>query len=517
MAGLTLEEFLRGLGPGLSPENIFARLMEQTLQEAEPALAEAFLMCAVPHRFDAPLLAALNGGTEEAAEGLIRQMSALSFVYLAPDGRRYYHENARAYLLARAREDAARFRDWSARAADFYEKQLGMKAFFAKRMGPRQAELTPEEMDLYVEVIYHRLAVDDEAAFPLFEQAFWDAEFDWRLAVCHTLVASVREQAAVLTGDRALWLRYYEGRLLEAAQRWAEATEVLEPLLHEELSPKLRSWLTNSLALVYYSQGRWGEALAQYEASLKIERELGDRAGEATTLNNIGNVYDAQGRWGEALAQHEASLQIVRELGDRAGEAGTLSNIGNVYDAQGRWGEALAQFEASLKIVRALGDRAGEAQTLNNIGNVYYSQGRLDEAIACYQQSLAIKRELGDLDGETSSLNNIAESLKKKGQWEEAIRYYEDALKIARAMNNRVKEARRLGGLADVFKETGEWGKAEEYYRQAVEILRETEDREQLGEWLAELSELYRMQHRWEEAVRCIEEALGIWRQALSS
>jgi tetratricopeptide (TPR) repeat protein len=476
MAGLTLEEFLRGLGPGLSPENIFARLMEQTLQEAEPALAEAFLMCAVPHRFDAPLLAALNGGTEEAAEGLIRQMSALSFVYLAPDGRRYYHENARAYLLARAREDAARFRDWSARAADFYEKQLGMKAFFAKRMGPRQAELTPEEMDLYVEVIYHRLAVDDEAAFPLFEQAFWDAEFDWRLAVCHTLVASVREQAAVLTGDRALWLRYYEGRLLEAAQRWAEATEVLEPLLHEELSPKLRSWLTNSLALVYYSQGRWGEALAQYEASLKIERELGDRAGEATTLNNIGNVYDAQGRWGEALAQFEASLQIMRALGDRAGEAATLNNIGNVYDAQGRWGEALAQYEASLTIARALGDRAGEARTLNNIGNVYDAQGRWGEALAQHEASLQIVRELGDRAGEAGTLSNIGNVYDAQGRWGEALAQFEASLKIVRALGDRAGEAQTLNNIGNVYYSQGRLDEAIACYQQSLAIKRELGD-----------------------------------------
>ena len=70
--------------------------------------------------------------------------------------------------------------------------------------------------------------VDDAAAFARFERAFYDAEFEWRLAACQSLIAGVQEQAAALTGERVLWLRYYEGRLLYDAQRWAEAAAVIQ-------------------------------------------------------------------------------------------------------------------------------------------------------------------------------------------------------------------------------------------------------------------------------------------------
>jgi len=509
MGELTFEDFLRRLGPGLSPENVLPRLLEQLLEQSELALAEAFLMCAVPHRFDA----ALRDGSEDEATKLINRMATLSFVYQSQDGRYYYHENVRAYFLPKTQQDQARFREWSARAAEFYEGKLGEKAWLAKWTGPRQAGLTPAEDELYGEAIYHLLAVDDETAFPLFEQAFQDAEFAWRLAVCQALVAGGREQAAALTGDRPLWLRYYEGRLLQAAQRWAEAVAVYREMLADSVGKKLRACTLHELGMALHSLGQWEAAIVAYQEALPLRRELGDRRNEAATLNNIGSVYDSQGRWGEALVQYEASLKIMRDLGDRTGEANTLGNIGNVYSSQGRWEEALTQYEASLKIARELGDRAVETNTLGNIGNVYHAQGRLDDAIEYYQQDLAIERELGDADGETSSLVNIAESLKKKGQWPDALRHYEESLKIARAMGNRVKEARRLGGMADVCKATGEWEKAQQYYQQAIDILRGTEDKEQLADWLAELSELYRDQHRWQEALSCEEEALDIWRE----
>ena len=64
-------------------------------------------------------------------------------------------------------------------------------------------------------------------------------------------------------------------------------------------------------------------------------REVGDRAGEAATLNNIGLVYHGLGEPQRALEYFGQALPITREVGDRAGEAATLNNIGAVYRRSG--------------------------------------------------------------------------------------------------------------------------------------------------------------------------------------
>lgn len=66
-------------------------------------------------------------------------------------------------------------------------------------------------------------------------------------------------------------------------------------------------------------------------------REVGDRVGEANSLDNIGAVQDNWGDEAAALGFYEQALPIQREVWNRAGLAATLNNIGMVHH---RWGKA---------------------------------------------------------------------------------------------------------------------------------------------------------------------------------
>ena len=59
--------------------------------------------------------------------------------------------------------------------------------------------------------------------------------------------------------------------------------------------------MLNNIGLVYWSLGRYEQALDYYQKALAIAKDIGDREGEGTRLNNIGSVYDNLGvtsrRW----------------------------------------------------------------------------------------------------------------------------------------------------------------------------------------------------------------------------
>ncbi|MDB9309792.1 tetratricopeptide repeat protein, partial [Aphanizomenon sp. CS-733/32] len=92
-----------------------------------------------------------------------------------------------------------------------------------------------------------------------------------------------------------------------------------------------------SLGNAYYSLGQYQTAIAFYQQSLDIKKEIGDIQGESISLNNLGNAYDSLGQYERAIAFHQQSLDIKKEIGDIQGESISLNNLGNAYDSLGQY------------------------------------------------------------------------------------------------------------------------------------------------------------------------------------
>ncbi|MFM6246213.1 MAG: CHAT domain-containing protein, partial [Dolichospermum sp.] len=189
--------------------------------------------------------------------------------------------------------------------------------------------------------------------------------------------------------------------------------------------------------------GEKQKALDYYNQALPIYRAVGDRGGEATTLNNIGGVYDALGEKQKALDYYNQALPIRRAVGDRGGEAITLNNIGRVYNALGEKQKALDYYNQALPIRRAVGDRGGEATTLNNIGGVYSALGEKQKALDYYNQALPILRAVGDRGVEATTLNNIGILYRDTKQPTEAIKNLEQSVDLLLKLRSGVGRENR--------------------------------------------------------------------------
>ena len=175
------------------------------------------------------------------------------------------------------------------------------------------------------------------------------------------------------------------------------------------------------------------QAIKKWEEAILLLRAVGDRRGEAITLNNIGLVYDALGEKQKALDFYNQALPIRRAVGDRGGEATTLNNIGGVYDDLGEKQKALDFYNQALPIRRAVGDRGGEATTLNNIGILYRDTKKPLEAIKNLEQSVNLILQLRSgvarenrqtfLDSEGSQAIALIDLLITEKQPKEAFTY----------------------------------------------------------------------------------------------
>ena len=66
---------------------------------------------------------------------------------------------------------------------------------------------------------------------------------------------------------------------------------------------------------MYPSFGEYEKAREHLEKSLAIQKEIGDRAGEATSLINLGNVYNAVGE--DNKPSHFLEKSLARPLANK--------------------------------------------------------------------------------------------------------------------------------------------------------------------------------------------------------
>ncbi|RWX45899.1 Tetratricopeptide repeat-containing protein, partial [Candidatus Electrothrix aarhusensis] len=107
-------------------------------------------------------------------------------------------------------------------------------------------------------------------------------------------------------------------RYAKAAEYWQKAAALLP-----EDQKKEQAYYLGEAGYDFHRVARYSEALPLYEQSLAIRQEIGDKAGEGTTLNNIATTAYAKGDYPTALKYLEQSLVIRQEIGDKAGEGTT--------------------------------------------------------------------------------------------------------------------------------------------------------------------------------------------------
>jgi tetratricopeptide (TPR) repeat protein len=311
----------------------------------------------------------------------------------------------------------------------------------------------------------------------------------------------------VLACDNFLRLRGYYTTLLD-----------LYGQLHKDWQPTTEERqgygdVCNNMGTVSQFLGQYQEALNLYQQSLEIQREIGDRSGEANSLMNLGNVYDSLGQYQKALNFHQQSLAIQREIGDIQGEANSLNNLGNVYGSLGQYQEALDFFQQSLEIQREIGDIQGEASLLTGLGNVYNLSGKYQEALNFYQQSLEIFREIGDRNGEATSLMDLGVVHNSLGKYQEALTFHQQSLAIQREIGDHNGEANSLANLGNVYNSLGQYQEALNFHQQSLEIQREIGDRNGEARSLIGLGNVYNLSGKYQEALNFYQQSLEIQRE----
>ena len=138
----------------------------------------------------------------------------------------------------------------------------------------------------------------------------------------------------------------------------------------------------------------------------------------------VASLYLDAGQLDEAIAEFRASLRLNRE------SAPTHYNLGFALSARGRRDEAIAAFQDALRI------DPDYAQAHNNLGALLQLADQPDAALEHYRRAVALRPD--NVEAHT----NLAQLLSNRGQTAEA------AVQFAEALAVNAESVQALGGLA---------------------------------------------------------------------
>lgn len=141
------------------------------------------------------------------------------------------------------------------------------------------------------------------------------------------------------------------------------------------------------------------------------EKRVADVPDDARTRNALGVAYIQAGRVNEALAQFEASLRIRPDL------AMAHYNLGVIAMNQQRPDEAIERFASAIALESAY------AEAHNNLGIVLESRGRARDAEVHYRAAIAAK------PASAAAHNNLGRTLLARGAVADALSQFTMALR----------------------------------------------------------------------------------------
>jgi hypothetical protein len=137
---------------------------------------------------------------------------------------------------------------------------------------------------------------------------------------------------------------------------WFEDVLSRLPAALPEVSKPVQASAFNAAGVMARTCGLYVAAVRLHNAALILQRELGNRRGEAIALNNLCVVardpYDHP-----AVERHgRASLKIASEIGDKNLEGLGLMHLGTALRGQDQAADAEVSFQQSFQIFSELGD-----------------------------------------------------------------------------------------------------------------------------------------------------------------
>ncbi len=227
----------------------------------------------------------------------------------------------------------------------------------------------------------------------------------------------------------------------------------------------------NMLGVVYRRSDAIKSALDYNQEALELAESIknpsdGIKRSINVATNSIGNIYQTLEQYDLAIAQFEKSLILERDLGNKLGQAINTQNIGECYEAQGKLEEALLNYDISMDLNEQINSKRGKIICTSGIAHVYVHQNKTTLAKNMLEEVLEDANELDDKEVITSVLINLGWTLIRLKEYSEARKRLNKAVQMAKThrLPSHIAEANKF--LSELAVEQNDYKSALEFFKE---------------------------------------------------
>lgn len=218
----------------------------------------------------------------------------------------------------------------------------------------------------------------------------------------------------------------------------------------EITTPELKASIAvsqNSMGNVYLTLKQYDLAIEQFEKSLVIENQTGNRLGLAINYHNLGYADEAKGLLDLALVNYKRSLDYNEQIDSEVGRVICYNSIGQVYIKQKKYKEAKTIIEEGLKKALQLGDQYYISYAYINLGWVQQKLGMDSLAEINLKKGLDVSGTYGLKTSTVDAHKRLADLYKKNKDYEAALNHYEKAVEL----ENTIFTERNMQYVSDII------------------------------------------------------------------
>ena len=223
-----------------------------------------------------------------------------------------------------------------------------------------------------------------------------------------------------------------------------------------------------------FDQGKYREAVINYEKGLEMAKKSGDKKKILAFLSGTGICYQKSGNLLKAVICLEDAVKLAEEIKAYDMESYINSELGYTYFDLKEFKKAGEAYKKVLEYAEKNHDNETKYEMMGNLGDVYSRLGMVKESNHYYKLALENAQKTGNKEKEMYYLGNIGFNLAVLGKHLEAFKYHRQAADLAKELKNTKGLNLWLTAAAQDLFEAGSYEKALEHYKEALDIAKNT-------------------------------------------